>query len=103
LFPRHVESKGKSSITKMIDTIGALLMDRVAGAGHDVVHHQVGTEPPDIALVVVDEILDGTAPGWCVPHQTADESQAPRVAPLPSRRLKCAHPVRAALADHLGT
>jgi hypothetical protein len=87
----------------MIDTIGALLMDRVAGTGHDVVHHRVGHGAPDVAMLVVDEILDGTAPGWCVPHQTADETQAPRIAPLPSRRLKCAQPVRAALADRLGT
>jgi hypothetical protein len=49
-------------------------------------------------VLVIDKVLDGTAPGSSVPHQSTDEPQASRVAPLPDQkaevRAPCPHRTR---------
>ena len=52
-------------------------------------------------MLVVDEVEDSTAPGWRVPHQPADEPQAPRVVPLPEQKAKmrASRPSRARLEE----
>ena len=63
-------------------------MDRIAGPGQAVAHDQVRHGAPDIARLVVNDVLNRLAPGRRVPHQTADKTQASGVVPLPEPKAK---------------
>lgn len=78
-FPDSVECERHRSIVEMIDALGSPLVDRIADQGYAVADRQVPHAAPDIAVQVLDKVLQRPAQGRRVPHQIADETQAPRV------------------------
>ena len=72
----------------MVDALGSPLVDRIADQGYALSHRQVPHAAPDIAVQVLDEVLQRPAQGRRVPHQIADETQAPRVAALSEQKSK---------------
>lgn len=94
-FADSVECERHRSIVEMVDALGSRLVDRIADEGYTAADRQVPHATPDIAVQVLDKVLQRPAQGRRVPHQIADETQAPRVGALPKQKAKmcasCSH------------
>ena len=94
-FPDSVECERHRSIAEMVDALGSPLVDRIADQGYAVAHRQVPHAAPDIAVQILDKVLQRPAQGRRVPHQIADETKAPRIGALPEQKAKmcasCSH------------
>ncbi len=56
-LPDSIECERHRSITEMVDALGPRLVDRIADQGYAVAHRQVPHAAPDIAVQVLDKVL----------------------------------------------
>ena len=87
-FPHHVEADCGRAIAQMIGALGSRLVDRIADPGQAVADVEINRRAPDVATLVVDQVLQCAAKGRGVAHQTPDEPEASRVATLADQKPK---------------
>ena len=95
----------------MIGALGSRLVDRIADPGHAVAGDKINRRAPDVATLIIDEVLQCAAEGRGVAHQSTDEPEASGVATLAdqktevrasrSRRRLLKEPSRHGERDHI--
>ena len=95
----------------MIGTLGSRLVDRIADPGHAIAGDKINRRAPDVATLIIDEVLQCAAEGRGVAHQSTDEPEASGVATLAdqktevrasrSRRRLLKEPSRHGERDHI--